>query len=251
MNIEGTYTLLAPPEEVWHAILNPHILLHTIPGIKKIEAIDEHTFAITLTLDQAPFVGNYKGKLIILEQQAPYHYRVAVEGENAQKRFHGDISIHLQEREASAIITYTGAIHSDATEQVVSMTLARGAAKLLIQQFFTALDDQLHTNGGQLNDFTITIKQYDAYSTTGAVGIKSKNGVLPKRDVLNNVAFNSQQPSEQKGLFYRLAHLLRLGNGELEQEQLWAHRLRRAGTISSLVFLVWVGTRLPRRRSKP
>ena len=251
MNIEGTYTLLASPEGVWHAILDRHILLHTIPGIKKIEAIDEHTFAITLTLDQAPFVGNYKGKLTILEQQAPYHYRIAIEGENEQGHFHGDISIHLQEREASTIVTYTGALHSDATEQVSSMTLARGATKLLIQQFFTALDDQLHTNTEQVDDFTITIKQYDAYSTTGAVGIKSKNGALLKRDVPNDIVFNSQQPAEQKGIFYRLAHLLRLGKGELEQERVWAYRLQRAGTISSLIFLVWVGTRLPRRRSKP
>jgi carbon monoxide dehydrogenase subunit G len=251
MNIEGTYTLLAPPERVWHGILHQDILLHTVPGIKQIEAIDAHTFAIALTLDQMPFVGNYTGKLTILEQQAPYHYLIAIEGEGEQERFHGDISIHLQDRETTTIVTYTGTIHPDApTAQSTSITLARGAAKLLIQQFFTALDDQLHVNDRQTDSYATKIEQYDAYNTTGAIGVKSKNGVLLKKEASNDITFNVRPSAEQQGIFYKLAHLLRLGNGELEQEQIWAYRLRRATTLSGLLFLVWIGTRLPRRRNQ-
>ena len=58
MHIEGTHTLLAPPERVWHGMRNQQILLRTVPGLREIEALDEHTFAISLTMDQEPFIGN-------------------------------------------------------------------------------------------------------------------------------------------------------------------------------------------------
>jgi len=52
------------------------------------------------------------------------------------------------------------------------------------------------------------------------------------------------------GLFPTIFRLLGLGHGEPEQEQMWTNRLRRASTIVSLLFLVWVGTRLPRPRTR-
>jgi carbon monoxide dehydrogenase subunit G len=217
MNIEGTYTLLAPPGRVWHAMLEQQILLHTVPGIKQIEALDKHTFAIALTINQTPFIGNYEGTFTLSEQQFPSHYLLAIQIKSEQEQFHGKISIQLHDREHSTIVAYTGTIHLASMQQSTPTTLARGAAKLLIQQFFTALDEQL-----SVNDITIFPPQSSSISTH----------------------------YKQKGLFYTFIRLLKLGDGEPEQEQIWARRLRRASAISSLLLLVWIGTRLPRQRGK-
>jgi carbon monoxide dehydrogenase subunit G len=257
MHIEGTYTLLAPPAQVWHGMQNQQILLRTVPGIKQVEALDEHTFAITFTVNQMPFTGSYTGKVTILEQQFPYHYRIAIKSENEQRQFHGEVSIHFQDREHSTIVAYAGTLHLATPEpHPTSITLARGATKLLIQQFFTALDDQLRTSDLQDTDLAATIERYDTYSTAGTVGIKSKNSLLLQREVANNgtamlsPAFSAVAPAQQTGIFYALVHFLKLGHGEPEQEQRWINRLRRASTISSLLLLIWIGTRLPRQRNK-
>lgn len=254
MHIEGTYTLLAPPERVWYGMRDREVLLSTVPGMRQIEALDEHTFAISLTMNQEPFIGNCQGKLTISEQQFPYHYRIAIQGTNDQGQFRGEVSIHLQDRDESTIVAYTGTIHLDSSTRPASMTLARGATKLLLQHFFTALDDQLGTHNALDTDFAAVIERYDLYSKAGAVGIKNKNGVILKRDPSNDVTtIPSQSPlaaTEQRGLFSTIVHLLGLGHGEPELEQIWTHRLRRTSTIASLLFLVWLGTRLPRPRPR-
>ena len=256
MHIEGTYTLLAPPERVWHGMRDQQILLSAVPGMKQIEVLDERTFAISLTMDQEPFIGNCQGKITISEQQFPYHYRIALQGTNDQGQFRGEVSIHLQDRDDSTIIAYTGTVHLTFSGQAPSTTLARGAAKLLIQQFFTALDDLLGTHDAFDTDFAAVVERYDLYSKEGAIGAKSRNGIILRRDTTSQfVDPSSESPSttdssEQKGIFYTLVHLLGLGHGQAEQEQIWTRRLRGASTIAGLLFLVWLGTRLPRPRAR-
>src|SRR5579864_2792294 len=146
MHIEGTHTLLAPPEQVWHGMRDQQTLLRTVPGLREIEALDEHTFAISLTMNQEPFIGNCQSTLTISEQQFPYHYRIAIQGKNDLGQFHGKVSIHLQDRNHSTIVAYTGTVDLNPSGPGTSTSLARGATKLLIQQFFIALDDQLQAN---------------------------------------------------------------------------------------------------------
>src|SRR5690242_19146440 len=108
MKIEGTYTLHALPSQVWHGMQNPHILRQIIPGLEKIEALDEQTFTFSLAMNQAHFVGSYKGQITITERQYPYDFHVAIQSKNDQGSLQGDIHIHLQDREESTIVTYTG-----------------------------------------------------------------------------------------------------------------------------------------------
>ena len=154
-------------------------------------------------------------------------------------------------------MAYTGTVHLDPSGQAISTTLARGATKLLIQQFFTALDDLLGTHDALDTDFAAVVERYDLYSTTGTVGTeKQKWDNFAEGYIKPSAAISPQSPSgttssEQRGVLYTLVHLLGLGQGEPEQEQIWTRRLRGASTIVGLLFLVWLGTRLPRPRAKP
>ena len=42
--------------------------------------------------------------------------------------------------------------------------------------------------------------------------------------------------------------VLKPGSADPGEQELWARRVRRIGAISGLLLLVWIGTRLPRRR---
>jgi hypothetical protein len=224
--------------------------------MREIEALDEQTFAMSLTMNQEPFIGNCQGKLTISEQQFPYHYRITIQGTNDQGHFQGEVSIHLQDRNNSTIVAYIGTVHLASRGQPTSTTLARGAAKLLIQQFFIALDDQLQAIDALDTDLAAVIGRYDVYSVAGTAGMQNKNGVILKREPSNPAVAISPQSlsvmatSEQSGIFSTIVHLLGLGHGEPEQEQVWTRRLRRASTVASLLLLVWVGTRLPRPRAR-
>src|SRR5260370_6334818 len=145
MNIEGTYTLQAPPTEVWQCLLDTQLLQHTIPGIERIEQVSENTYAIVVNIKHAPLAGTYQGQVTLSEQHYPYHYHLTVDCEGEHGTISGTGIIHLNEHKETTVIAYKGTLIYSKQETLLPAKLVKGAAKLLIQQFFTALATQLPT----------------------------------------------------------------------------------------------------------
>ena len=239
MHIEGTYTLQALPGEVWNCLMDQEVLLRTVPGIERIEQIDSDSYAVAIHIKQAPFIDTYNGRVTVTEQQYPYHYRLAIEGEGRQSAISGSGSVHLNERDGSTIIAYQGSLSVSKAGVRLPISLIKGAAKLFIQQYFTALADQLHTQ--HVNAEALAIEGVEQPSI-----LKNESGnivILPPAP-----ATAADSGLATKSVFATIVHVLGLGAGDPEQEARWENRLRRVSVISLLLFLVWVGTRLPRRR---
>jgi uncharacterized protein len=239
MHIEGTYTLQALPREVWNCLMDQQVLLRTVPGIERIEQVDKDSYAVAIRINQAPFVDTYNGRVTVTEQQYPYHYRLAIEGEGRQSTISGSGSVHLNERDGSTIIAYQGSLSVSKAGVRLPLSLIKGAAKLFIQQYFTALADQLHTLHANAEALSADGMEQPSI-------LKNESGnivILPPAP-----ATTAGTGLATKSVFATIVHVLRLGAGDPEQEARWENRLRRASVISVLLFLVWVGTRLPRRR---
>jgi carbon monoxide dehydrogenase subunit G len=236
MNIEGTYTLQAPPEEVWECIMDQKILQATIPGIESVELIDENVYDITVALAYASLKGNYRGHVTLSERQFPYHYRLTIEGEGRQSSFHGSGSVHLNGREDTTVIAYTGSITLNKTGPLLSQSLVKGAIKLFIQQYFLALTEQL-----------LSKKRAEVVSGMGTAD--SASSQQRGHDIVISPPLHIRADENTSGSIYtKIVRALHLGAGDPELEIQWGQRLRRASTISGLLLLVWLGTRLPRRR---
>ncbi len=230
MNIEGTYTLQAPPGEVWRYLLDAEVLQRTVPGAERVEQTGENTYAVVVNVRQAPLKGTYQGQIVISEQQYPYHYRITVHSEGRQVAFSGVGSISLNEQSGATVIAYKGELGLQKASTLWHPSLVKGAVKLLIQQFFNALAAQLRTRQESIVDAPLA-------------GANSK-GVLGKIVVLPN---ESAAAFSVNGIFQKIVHRLRLGEGDPVRETRWVERLQRVGVVAGLLFLVWVGTRLPRR----
>ncbi len=61
MRITGENTLAFPVEQVWDALLDPAVLVRTIPGCERLETTGEHTYAMTVTAGVASIRGTYDG----------------------------------------------------------------------------------------------------------------------------------------------------------------------------------------------
>ena len=53
MKFTGDATLNAPVDKVWDALLDPSVLVRTIPGCERLEATGENAYAMTVTPDRA------------------------------------------------------------------------------------------------------------------------------------------------------------------------------------------------------
>ena len=61
MKISGSNVVPHPAEHVWDALLDPNVLVTTIPGCDRLEATGDHEYAMTVTAGVAAVKGTYSG----------------------------------------------------------------------------------------------------------------------------------------------------------------------------------------------
>lgn len=231
MEIEGTYTLQAPAEEVWNCLMDQQTIQHTIPGLERLTRVDEQTYTFAINLRHAPLRGSYTGKASVLEPSYPSAYRLKIEGEGPANTFQCDFSVKLNAHNENTVVSYQGTLQTGRNNVRISAPLIKAIVRVLLQQFFTALADRLRTE-----------RQSPVYVTT--------------LEEMYEMPFMEEQTSEQLLLAHQsnpptFLHLLvrrvGLGRHDPELEEQWVRRLRQVGLVAVLLLLVWVGTRLPRR----
>jgi carbon monoxide dehydrogenase subunit G len=228
MDIEGTYTLQASPEDVWDFLADQQILQRTIPGVERIEALGEERYAVAIHIGPTPLTGLYRGHVTVTEQQHPHYYRIAIEGAGQQSSINGIGDIHLSGQGGNTVVAYKGKLSLGRPGTALSTAVVKGAAKLLIQQFFTSLADQLRANG---RTSTITDEHVHGIATLEQSG--GKIVILPA--------------AARPAFLETIVRSVGLGAGDPSAETQWVKRLRRIGIVLGLLLLVWVGTRLPKK----
>ena len=61
MKISGENAIAHPVDQVWDALLDPAVLVRTIPGCERLETTGENTYAMTVTAGVAAIRGTYDG----------------------------------------------------------------------------------------------------------------------------------------------------------------------------------------------
>ena len=139
MIIEGTYTLQAPPEAVGRCLMDEQVLRRAIPGVERLEKLDERSMRIAVHIDQEPPLRSFNGKITVTEQQYLYSYALAYEGEGTQTPYRGEGVVHLSGQGENTVVAYKGTLNAGKTRSLQHPALVKGTAKHLLQQFFTAL----------------------------------------------------------------------------------------------------------------
>jgi len=229
MNIEGTYTLQAAPEEVWAGLMDLQTLRYTIPGIGQLERHEGEVNTFTMHIRHAPLRGLYSGRAAVLEQEYPSSYRMTVEGEGQPGKFHGEWAIELRPHNENTVVVYKGTLHLTKAGALLPVSLVKGTIKVLTQQFFTTLADHLRTVSS-------------SYSVTS----ENMSALAEFKQTDNDHIAMASSP-HQPALLHKIVRQLGLGGNDAQLEEQWVIRLRRVGFASMLLLLVWVGTRLPRK----
>ncbi len=227
MDIDGTYTLQAPPEVVWNLLMDLQTLQDAIHGMERLERTGEDTYAFALQIKLSPLRGLYSGVAVATKMNYPYMYHMKAEGEGAPGTFQAEWDITLTPLDENTVNEYQGTLEFSNTQ--LPKSLVKGTTKVLIQQFFTTIADLLRTTEYVFQDDSevLASQAADTYAHEG----------------YRNYPASQEKPS----LLLRIVQQFGLGDRDPGLEQQWVNRLRRAGFVSMLLFFVWVGTRLPRR----
>jgi carbon monoxide dehydrogenase subunit G len=239
MNIEGTYTLQASPEEVWHCLTDQQVLRRAMPGVERLEQENEAHYAVTMHIRQAPLIGLYQGHVTITDRHYPYQYRLSIEGEGRQSKISGEGVVQLSRHDENTVVSYKGTLNPGKLVTLLPHPLVQGAAKLLIQQFFTALAEHLRTMS-RVETVTGTLTTSWDFSQRDMEGQKRPNfnGTTSER----RSASPSDAPPQPQ-----FARRVERETDNALVKPLWIERARRFGIIVALLALVWVGTQIPKR----
>ena len=144
MKLNGSYTFDAPRERVWSLMLSPEALKSCVPGCEKLEPTGEDSYAATMKVGVAAIRGTYNGKVRIADKDEPNAYTLHVEGSGGPGFVRGEAKIALRaEGEGRTVVSVDADGQVGGTVAGVGQRMLGGVAKMLMDQFFNCMRNQL------------------------------------------------------------------------------------------------------------
>jgi uncharacterized protein len=143
VKVSGSYTINAPRERLWQSLNDPAFLKACLPGCESMEASGPDQYQATLTVGIAAVKGKYAGSVTLSEKEPPQRFKMRVEGKGTGGFMQGTGLLDLAEDPQGTKVTYEGDVQVGGPIASVGQRLLDGAAKMMVGQFFTAVNTQL------------------------------------------------------------------------------------------------------------
>ena len=146
MMVSGSATLHASPDAVWRALNDPAVLVRTIPGCQRLEAIGEDAYTMTVAAGVASIKGVYTGQVRLSDQQPPDTFLLTASGSGAPGTVSAEVRVKLAEGggQGTTSLTYDADAIVGGMIGGVGQRMLTGVAKKTAGEFFSAVDDVLN-----------------------------------------------------------------------------------------------------------
>src|SRR5215204_503102 len=128
MEIRGQHRFSAPRQRVWELLLDPKILQQCLPGAEELVEVGPE---------------EYEARMKIGEKDEPNSYHMAVEGKGPAGQISGDAKIDLAEDGEGTLVNWVGNANVRGTLARVGGRVMQPAAKMIVGQFFTCLEEKV------------------------------------------------------------------------------------------------------------
>jgi uncharacterized protein len=97
MKITGTNTIRFPVDKVWDALLDPAVLVRTIPGCERLETKGDHAYDMTVTAGVAAIRGTYSGTCVMSDLDPHSSLVMRVQGAGAPGTVDATVKVSFDE----------------------------------------------------------------------------------------------------------------------------------------------------------
>jgi uncharacterized protein len=171
MKVSGSAVLNAPRERVWQALNDPAVLVRTIPGCQRLEAIGDDAYAMTLTAGVASIKGVYSGEVRITDQSPPDTFVLKAKGSGTPGTVSASVLVSLTASpDATTTLTYDADAVIGGMIGGVGQRMLSGVAKKTAGEFFSGVDDVLTGKAPALPPPAASPSPAEAAGTEGAPG---------------------------------------------------------------------------------
>ena len=149
MNITGTTTLTADRASVWRALNDPAVLVATIPGCRRLEAVGDGAYRMTVSAGVGSVQGVYDGEVRLSDHEEPSSFRMHAQGSGAPGTIGADVSVRLEDHpERGTVLSYDAEAIVGGMIGGVGQRMLTGASKKMADEFFRNVDALLLAGPG-------------------------------------------------------------------------------------------------------
>jgi carbon monoxide dehydrogenase subunit G len=149
MKVSGTSTLNAPRPEVWRALQDPAVLVRTIPGCTRLEAMGEDSYKMTVSAGVGSIKGVYDGEVHLSEQQEPGSFLMRAQGAGAPGTIGAAVQVTLVDAaDGGTELTYDADATVGGMIGGVGQRMLTGVSKKMAAEFFDNVERHLAAPAG-------------------------------------------------------------------------------------------------------
>jgi len=143
MKFTGENTLHGPVEKVWDALLDPAVLVRTIPGCERLEATGENAYAMTVTAGVAAIKGTYSGSCALSDLVPHESLVMRLDGAGAPGTIGATVGVRFAPAGDGTVVTYDADAIVGGMVGGVGQRMLTSVSKRMAGEFFGNVDDVL------------------------------------------------------------------------------------------------------------
>ncbi|UPK74022.1 carbon monoxide dehydrogenase subunit G [Nocardioidaceae bacterium SCSIO 66511] len=144
MKVAGEAVLNAPVEKVWNALLDPQVLVRTIPGCERLETTGENAYAMTITAGVASIKGTYAGTCELSDLKLHESLVMKAAGSGAPGTVAADVVVGFSDAGGGTTrLTYDADAIVGGMVGGVGQRMLTSVSKRMAGEFFGSVDDVL------------------------------------------------------------------------------------------------------------
>jgi len=147
MKFTGENTLVAPVDRVWDALLDPAVLVRTIPGCERLEESGEHAYAMTVTAGVAAIRGTYTGSCVLSDLVPHESLTMRLDGAGAPGTVGATVQVRFADEGDVTTVSYDADAVVGGMVGGVGQRMLTSVSKRMAGEFFGNVDRELSQSG--------------------------------------------------------------------------------------------------------
>ncbi|MFN8192763.1 MAG: carbon monoxide dehydrogenase subunit G [Nocardioidaceae bacterium] len=144
MRISGDAVLAAPVDQVWTALLDPAVLVRTIPGCERLETTGLNQYALTVSAGVAAIRGTYSGSCALSDLDEHQSLVLSVQGSGASGTIAADVGVRFTDRgDGTTGLTYDADATVGGMLGGVGQRMLGSVSKRMAGEFFANVEDAI------------------------------------------------------------------------------------------------------------
>jgi carbon monoxide dehydrogenase subunit G len=140
MKFTGENVLAAPVEQAWDALLDPAVLVSTIPGCERLEATGDNAYAMTVTAGVASIKGTYAGSCVLTDLVEHESLVMKLDGAGAPGTIGATVNVRFTPEGGSTKVSYDADAVVGGMIGGVGQRMLTSVSKRMAGEFFGNVD---------------------------------------------------------------------------------------------------------------